>query len=305
MSTPFVQAVASGAIRSGTSVFYAAVGEVVVQRAGMVNLGLDGCMLTGACLGFVVAVESGNAWLGLLASGVAGALFNLLLGFLIVTRRASQLASGLTLQLLALGFTAIVGKQYVGTPVDGLPRIEVPLLSRIPWVGDVLFTGDPLLFFSVPVAFGVWWLLFRTRWGLEIRTVGESREVAFSAGLSPSRLQYQALAVGGLLGGIGGAHLSLAYARVWIEGMTAGRGFIAVALVIFASWHPVKSLFGALLFGGAVAFQLQLQARDTSVSPFLLDMLPYLLTLGVLLVWGLRKQAQVPGGLKEVFEGIS
>jgi len=303
MSTPFVQGVASGAIRSGTSVFYAAAGEVLVQRAGMVNLGLDGCMLTGACIGFVVAVRTGNAWLGLLAAAIAGALFNLLLGFLIITRRANQLASGLTLQLFALGLTAIIGKQYVGTPVDGLPQISVPGLSEIRWLGPIFFEGDPLLFAAVPTALGVWWLLFRTRWGLAVRTVGESREVAFSAGLSPSRLQYQALFVGGLLGGIGGAHLTLAYARVWIEGMTAGRGFIAVALVIFASWHPVKALWGALLFGGAVAFQLQLQARDSSVSPFLLDMLPYLLTLGVLLAWGLRKQAQVPGGLKEVFEG--
>lgn len=303
MSTPFVQGVASGAIRSGTSVFYAAVGEVLVQRAGMVNLGLEGCMLTGACVGFVTAVRTGNAWLGLLAAALAGGVFNLLLGLLIVTRRANQLASGLTLQLFALGLTAIIGKKYVGQPVDGLPQITVPGLSELPWVGPVLFEGDPLLFAAVPTAFGVWWLLFRTRWGLALRTVGESREVAFSAGLSPSRLQYQALFIGGLLGGIGGAHLTLAYARVWIEGMTAGRGFIAVALVIFASWHPVRALGGALLFGGAVAFQLQLQARDTSVSPFLLDMLPYLLTLGVLLAWGLRKQAQVPGGLKEVFEG--
>lgn len=305
MSTPFVQGVASGAIRSGTSVFYAAAGEVIVQRAGMVNLGLDGCMLTGACVGFVTAVRTDSAWLGLLAAALAGGLFNLLLGVLIISRRANQLASGLTLQLLALGLTAIIGKDYVGTPVDGLPRIEVAGLSSIPWIGEVFFVGDPLLFAAPAVAGVVWWVLFRTRWGLAVRTVGESREVAFSAGLSPSNLQYQALFVGGLLGGLGGAHLSLAYARVWIEGMTAGRGFIAVALVIFASWHPVKALVGALIFGGAVAFQLQLQARDTSVSPFLLDMLPYLLTLGVLLVWGLRKQAQIPGGLKEVFEGIS
>jgi simple sugar transport system permease protein len=136
-----------------------------------------------------------------------------------------------------------------------------------------------------------------------LRTVGENRMAAFAAGLNPQRIQYQALFIGGMLGGIGGAQLSLSYARVWVEGMTSGRGFIAVALVIFASWNPQRAIIGALLFGGAIAFQLQLQARDTSVSPFLLDMLPYLLTLLALLVFGRKRQYQMPEGLREVFEG--
>lgn len=305
MSTPFLQGVAGGAIRSGTSIFYGAVGEVIVERAGMVNLGLGGCMLCGACFGFIVTSITGNVYLGLLAAALAGGLFNQLFGFLVVTRRANQLAAGLTLQLFALGLTALVGKNYVGKPVDGLPEIQVPLLSQIPWVGPVLFTGDLLIFAALPVAVLVWWLLYRTRWGLNLRTVGESRTVAFAAGLRPASIQYQALFVGGMLGGLGGAHLSLSIARVWIEGMTAGRGFIAVALVIFASWQPMRTVAGALLFGGAVAFQLQLQARNTDVSPFLLDMLPYLLTLGVLLIWGRRRQYQMPASLKEVFEGAS
>jgi simple sugar transport system permease protein len=300
---PFVQSLAEGAIRSGTSLLYAALGEVLVERAGIVNLGLEGTMLTGACFGFIAAVETGNAYLGLVVAALVGAIFNLLFGFLVVTRRASQLASGLTMLFLAFGLTALVGHDYVGQRVAGLGQLRIPVLADIPWIGPVLFEGDLLMFGIVPCALGVWWLLYRTRWGLALRTVGESREAAFAAGLNPQRIQYQALALGGALGGLGGAHISLSLAGVWIEGLTAGKGFIAVALVIFASWQPLRIVAGALLFGGAIAFQLQLQARNAPVSPFLLDMLPYLLTLLVLLWAGRKRVFQMPEGLKEVFEG--
>ena len=299
----FLQGTFSGAIRSGTSVFYAALGEVIVQRAGIVNLGVEGCMLVGACAGFIVASRTGNAYLGLLVAALAGGLFNLIFGWLVVTRRANQLASGLTLLFLAYGLTAILGADYVGKRIDGLEVLPIPFLSSIPFLGPILFTGDILWYSLVPSSLGVWWLLYRTRWGLELRTVGESRTVAFAAGLNPRWIQYQALFIGGLFGGIGGAHLSLSYARVWIEQMTAGRGFIAVALVIFASWNPIRAILGALIFGGSIAFQLQLQARNVPVSPFLMDMLPYLLTIAVLLIWGRKRQYQMPQGLSEVFEG--
>jgi simple sugar transport system permease protein len=299
----FIQGVLTGAIRSGTSIFYAALGEVIVERAGIVNLGLEGCMLVGACAGFIAASRTGSAYLGLLAAAVAGGLFNLLLGLMVIARRANQLASGLTLLFLAYGLTAIFGADYVGKRINGLQSISIPLLGDLPWIGPILFQGDLLWFGMLPMAGFVWWLLYRTRWGLSLRTVGESRVVAYAAGMSPQRVQYQALFIGGLLGGLGGGQLSLSYARVWIEQMTAGRGFIAVALVIFATWHPVRAIVGALLFGGAIAFQLQLQARGATVSPFLLDMLPYLLTITVLLIWGRKRQYQMPQGLSEVFEG--
>lgn len=305
MTVPFAQGVAAGAIRSGTSIFYAALGEVIVERAGMVNLGLEGCMLIGACFGFITAANTGSPYLGLLVAAIAGGIYNELFGFLVVTRRASQLASGLTLLFFALGLTAIAGKDYVGRRATGLPGFDLPLLGRMPWVGPVLFHGDLLSFGIVPSAVAVWWLLYRTRWGLSVRTVGEDRTAAFAAGLSPQRIQYQALFIGGTLGGLGGAQLSLSYAGVWIEAMTAGRGFIAVALVIFAAWDPLRAIAGALLFGGAVAFELQLQAHDISFSPFLLDMLPYLVTLLVLLFWGRNRRYQMPEGLTEVFEGTS
>ncbi len=300
----FIQGLASGAIRSGTSILYAALGEVIVERAGIVNLGLEGCMLIGATFGFIAAVQSGNAYIGLLVAAIAGGLFNLLLGFLVVTRRTSQLASGLVLDFLALGLTALVGAGYEGQHINGLDQFSIPVLAQIPWVGPVLFQGDVLLFGIVPCSLLVWWALYRTRWGLWLRTVGESRRVAYATGLNPQWIQYQALFIGGMLGGLGGAQLSLSYARAWVENMTAGQGFIAVAIVIFASWRPLRVIAGALLFGGAVAFQLQLQARNVPISPFLLNMIPYLLTLLVLLVLGRKRRYQMPQGLKEVFEGI-
>jgi ABC-type uncharacterized transport system permease subunit len=299
----FIQGLAAGAIRSGTSILYAALGEVIVERAGMVNLGLEGCMLMGAAFGFIATVQSGNAYLGLLVAAIAGGLFNLLLGFLVVTRRATQLASGLVLLFLATGLTALVGAGYVGKHINGLDQLSIPLLVQIPWIGSVLFQGDVLTFGIVPCTLLVWWALYRTRWGLWLRTVGESRRVAYATGLNPHWIQYQALVIGGMLGGLGGAQLSLSYARQWVEGMTAGQGFIAVALVIFASWRPLRVIGGALLFGGAVAFQLQLQGRNVPVSPFLLSMIPYLLTLLVLLWFGRKRRYQIPEGLKEVFEG--
>jgi general nucleoside transport system permease protein len=303
MSTSFFAGVLSGAVLSGTSILYATVGEVIGERSGIVNLGLEGVMLIGSVTGFVVTAESGNPYLGVLAAAFAGAAFNMIFAYLVVTRRGNQLASGLTLMFFALGLTAIMGKSYVGKPIGGLKDIRVPALAGLPDVGHALFEKDLLVYLAIPVAIGVWFLLYRTSWGLRVRAVGEDKTVAFAAGLKPHWLQYQALFVAGMLGGIGGAHLSIAYTKTWQEGMTAGAGFIAVGLVIFAAWSPIRAILGAVLFGGAVALQLQLQARGTNVSPFLLDMIPYLLVLVVLMLFGRVKGRVIPAGLKDVFEG--
>jgi simple sugar transport system permease protein len=299
----FLEGVLAGAVQSSTSVLYAALGEVVTERAGVINLGVEGSMLMGASVGFAVTYQTGSPWLGLLAAGAAGALFSLVLAFLVVTRKANQLASGLALMFFGLGLSAFLGRPYVGRMIEGLPPLPIPGLAELPFVGRILFDHDLLIYLVVPVAVLLWWVLFRTRWGLAVRAVGESPTVAFAAGLKPALLQYQAIALGGLLAGLGGAHLALAYARVWQEGMTSGRGFIAVALVIFARWHPLRAIGGALLFGGALAFQLQLQARGAPISPFFLDMIPYLLTLAVLLLAGRNRRNATPEGLKAVFEG--
>jgi simple sugar transport system permease protein len=293
----------SGSILAGTPLLYATLGEVIDERAGIVNLGLEGVMLMGAVVGFTTTVTTGNAGLGILAAALAGALFNMVFGFLVVTRRANQLASGLALMFCGVGLSALLGAPYIGSRIQGLNEVPIPLLSEIPLVGRALFHHDILVYLVVPISILVWWILFYTRWGLSLRAVGENPTAAFAAGKNPYRLQYQALFIAGLLGGIAGAHLSLALAKTWAEWMTAGRGFVAVALVIFSKWHPLRAMAGALLFGGAIALQLQMQALGVPVSPFLLDMLPYLLSLAVLAIWGGTRRHVAPASLGRVFRG--
>lgn len=305
MTTVIALGVVAGALASGVSVFYAALGEVVGQRAGIVNLGIEGVMLVGAATSFAVTAVTGNVVFGLAAGGASGLAFNLILGLLVVTRRTNQLASGLALWFLGTGVSTLVGLSYTGTHIDGLGEVRLPFSSLLPAEWSRVIDQDVLVYLALPAAIAVTWLLWRTRWGLHVRAVGEDRVAAFAAGLNPSRLQYQALAIAGTLYGLGGAQLALAYTKTWQEGMTAGRGFVAVVIVIFALWRPLRTIAGALLFGGAVALGLQLQVRGVPLSPFLLDMLPYLLTLIVVLIFGRPKAFAVPMGLREVFGGTA
>jgi simple sugar transport system permease protein len=282
---------------------YASLGEVVSERAGIINLGVEGCMLAGACSGYIVTAETGSPYLGIAAAFAAGGLLATIHAFLVVTRGANQLASGLALMFLGLGLTAFFGRPYVSVQITPLKDHSIPMLSDIPYLGPVLFDHDLLTYAVFPLAGALWWFVFRSRWGVMLRAVGESTESAFAAGLHPARIQYAAVAFGGALAGLGGAQISLAYTATWVENLTNGRGFIAVALVIFAMWNPLRAVAGALLFGGAVALQLQLQARGVGVSPFLLDMTPYLLTIMVLLVWAQRGRDAFPAGLNKVFRG--
>jgi simple sugar transport system permease protein len=299
----FLEGLLSGSILAGTPLLYATLGEVIDERAGIVNLGLEGVMLMGAVVGFATTVETGNAAVGVFAGALAGALFNMVFGFLVIARRANQLASGLALMFCGVGLSALVGAPWIGSRIKGLNEISIPLLSDLPLVGRSFFHYDILVYLVVPIAILVWWTLFYTRWGLSLRAVGENPTAAFAAGKNPYRLQFQALFIAGLLGGIAGAHLSLGLAKTWAEWMTAGRGFVAVALVIFSKWHPLRAIAGALLFGGAISLQFQMQARGVPVSPFLLDMLPYLLSLGVLAVWGGARRHAAPASLGQVFRG--
>ena len=297
-----VRSLLSGAILSGTPLLYATLAEVVSERAGIVNLGLEGVMLMGAVVGFITMVQTGSAAAALVAGALAGALFNLLFAFVVITRRANQLASGLALLFCGVGLSALIGSPYIGSRVAGLPEIRIPGLAELPLVGGVFFQHDGLVYASGPIAVLVWWVLFHTRWGLHLRAVGENPTAVFAAGKSPAALQFQALFIAGLLGGIAGVHLSLGPAKTWAEWMTAGRGFIAVALVIFSKWHPLRAIGGALVFGGAISLQLQLQALGVPVSPFLLDMLPYLLSLALLAAWGEARRHAAPGSLGRVFQ---
>jgi len=289
MSAAFPIALASSAILSGTSLLYATLGELVGEQAGIVNLGLEGLMLIGASAGFAGAALTGDPYLGVAAAAAAGIAANLLFSYVVISRHANQLAAGLSLTFFGLGASALIGRPFVGAIVPGLPRLG---------------SFDLLVWAAAPVAIVLWGVLYRTRWGLTLRAVGESPAAAFAAGRRPDRVQYEALAVAGALGGIGGAHLSLAVALTWDEGMTAGRGFIAIALVIFAGWNPLWAVVGALVFGGAESLQLQFQARGVDVSPFLMNMVPYLLTLVVLTFWGLRGRSAAPAGLGRSFFGV-
>jgi ABC-type uncharacterized transport system permease subunit len=290
----FVAAVIASSILSGTSLFYATLGELVGERAGIVNLGLEGLMLIGAAVGFAVTAFSGDAYLGLLAAALAGLAANMIFAYVVVSRGANQLAAGLALMFLGLGASTLIGRPYVGEVVAGLPRLGFGRSGGF----------DLLVWLALPSALALWAILFRTRWGLALRAVGEDPAAAYAAGKRPNRIRYQALAVAGTLGAFGGAHLALALTHTWDEGMTAGRGFIAIALVIFAKWNPLWAVVGALVFGGAEIVQLELQARGADVSPFLMNMIPYLLTLLVLMFWGFNRRAAAPAALGRNFFGV-
>jgi ABC-type uncharacterized transport system permease subunit len=295
--------VLSSAIFSGTSLLYTTLGEIFDQRAGIVNLGLEGILLISAASGFAVTSVSQNPYLGVLVAALVGGLINLILGYLVITRKANQLASGLALMFFGFGLSAWIGKPYVGGVIKGLPRFTFPGLSNLPRLYASLFKFDVLIYMVIPFSILTWWLLFRTRWGLGLRAVGENSDIAFASGRNPWLIKYQALFVGGLLAGLGAAHLSIAYTMNWAEYMTAGRGFIAVALVIFSKWHPIRAIVGALLFSGAVAFQLLLQSSGIQISPFLLDTIPYLLTILVLIAWGGTRKHSAPASLGRVYQG--
>lgn len=297
----FIRFILSGAIRAGAPVMYAALGETVTERAGIVNLGIEGSMLVGACVGFMTCVETGSAWAGFFVGGLAGGIVSLLHAYLVIHARANQLASGLVLLFFALGLTGLIGRPYVSEQIGGFDVIAIPLLSDIPFLGPVLFRHDILTYIAYLLVPATWWVLYHTRWGLALRAVGESRVVAFSSGRNPVLIAYAAVFFSGLMAGFGGAQLSLAYTHFWVEGMTNGIGFIAVALVIFGMWHPARAMFGVLLFGGATSLQLQLQTLEIGISPFLLQMLPYVLTLGVLLIWGQASKRAMPAELGVTF----
>ncbi len=303
MSILALLGVLSSTIFSGTSLLYATLGEVITERSGIVNLGLEGVLLISAATGYGVTVITGNPFIGILAAMVTGGFVNLVFGYLVVTRKANQLASGLAVIFFGYGLSALIGKPFVGKMITSLPRYMIPGLEGLPLRYTSLFKFDLLIYLSIPVAILIWWLLYRTRWGLGLRAVGENAETAYASGRNPGAIKYQALFIGGLLAGLGAAHLSIAFTMNWAEYMTGGRGFIAIALVIFSKWHPIRAIAGVLVFSGAVAFQLLLQVSGVNISPFVLDMIPFVLTLTVLLIWGGTRRHSAPASLGRVYQG--
>jgi ABC-type uncharacterized transport system permease subunit len=294
----------TGAVRSGTSVLYGTMGELISERAGVVNLGTEGSMVAGALGGFAFTVWTGNPWLGALGGGLCGGAIALVHALLVVMRGANALASGLAVMFFGLGLTAFFGRTFVSKSIVGFDPVPVPILSDIPWIGKILFNHDPLTYVSFALVPIVWFLLFRTKMGVLLRAVGERKEVVFAAGYRPRLIQCLAVVAGGFLTGVGGTQLSIAFTHSWVEGMTSGRGIVATALVIFAGWRALRCMGGAYLFGGAQALQITLQSRGVDVSPYLLFMLPYVLTLAVLFFAERgRRRSRMPEGLGSVFAG--
>jgi simple sugar transport system permease protein len=284
-----VTSILSIAIFAGTSLVFATLGEIFAERAGILNLGLEGMMIMGAVTAFATGYHTDNAYLGVLVAMVVGGLLGLLHAMASISLRSDQVVAGLALTIGGSGLASFLGQKLGpgGGPLVGLigPKfVEVPLpwLSSIPVIGEILFNKDQLVYLMyllVPLA---WWFLYKTRPGLHLRAVGENPQATDALGVNVFRLRYTAVVAGGALAGLGGAHLSLAYTPGWTENLTGGRGWIAIALVIFATWNPARAVLGALLFGGVNAIQFRLQAEGTTISANLLNMTPYILTVVVL-----------------------
>ena len=277
-------AILQATIRSGTPILFACVGEIFAERSGNLNLGVEGMMLIGAIAGFFATFVTKSPLVGVIVAAALGALISLVHAYVTITLRADQIVSGLTLTLFGTGLSGFFGQPMIGRVAPGVNKWPLPGLSEIPWLGPILFQQDALVYFSYIIVPAAWWVLFRTHLGLSIRSVGESPDCADSLGVRVNSIRYGCVMVGGAFAGIGGAYLSLAYTTMWIEHMTAGRGWIAIALVIFAGWNPLRAFLGAYVFGGADALQLRIQAAGSAVPAHFLMMLPYILTIGILIV---------------------
>ncbi|MBB2970751.1 ABC transporter permease [Mesorhizobium sp. RMAD-H1] len=269
---------------AATPLLIAAIGELVVERSGVLNLGVEGMMIMGAVTAFAVAQMTGSAWLGMFAAILAGAAFSALFGFLTLTLVTNQVASGLALTILGLGASAMIGEGFVGLPGVRMEAIHIPYLTELPLVGRFLFGQDPIFYLSILLVVGVTWFLFRTRAGLTLRAIGDNHGSAHALGVHVIRTRYLAVLFGGACAGLAGAQLSLVYVPQWVENMTAGRGWIALALVVFASWRPWRVLIGAYLFGAVSIGQLHTQALGFGLPSQFLSSLPYLATILVLVL---------------------
>ncbi len=271
-------------IRTGTPLILIALGEMVCEKSGVLNLGQEGMMLMGAVVGFMAAVTTGNLYLAVLAAVVAGILMSALFGFISISLVSNQVATGLALTIFGGGLSAFLGASYVGMGIDGVQPMFIPLLSDIPVIGKILFQQDPLVYLSFALFGLVYWVFKCTRVGLNIRAVGENPEAANAMGINVHAVRYMCVIFGGAMTGLAGGYLSLAYTPLWSEGMTAGKGWIALSLVVFASWKAERIMLGAYLFGAASIMHLILQGTRFEIAPNLLAMLPYVATIFVLVL---------------------
>jgi simple sugar transport system permease protein len=286
---------------SATPILLAAIGEMVVEKAGVLNLGVEGMMITGAVVGFAVAINTGSPAFGFAAAALAAAVLSLSFGFLTLYLLSNQVATGLGLTLVGLGLSSLIGKPYEGMKAVTLPKLDLGPLSDIPVLGRMLFSHDFMVYFSIILVAAVALFLKYTRAGLILRAVGESHDSAHALGYKVIRVRMMAIFFGGACAGLGGAYLSLVRVPQWTEGMTAGAGWIALAIVVFASWRAGRVAVGAYLFGGVTVLQLNLQAAGANVPVALLSASPYLITIIVLVIISARGAHGAPAALGRSF----
>lgn len=304
MSLDIVQMVLVTIIAAATPLMIAAIGELVAERAGVLNLGVEGMMVLGAATGFAVAVETGSTFLGAAAGAAAGLALSALFGLLTVGLSANQVASGLAMTILGLGLSGLVGASYVGLKREPAPHLDVPGLTDLPGIGHLVFGQDAFVYLAFALVAGVWFFLWRTRAGLALRAIGDDHTATHALGLKVRKVRFLAVLFGGACAGLAGAYLSLAYTPFWAPAMTAGRGWIALALVVFASWRPLQVLAGAMLFGGATVLQLHAQAAGIGLPGQALSALPYLATILALVLLSLGQRqggSLAPAALGRVF----
>ncbi len=271
-------------LSAGTVLAIAALGLLINEKSGIVNLGAEGMMLCAALAGFVTVVHTGNSWLGFGAGMLAGALLAGLFGVLVIWLNTNQYATGLALSLFGAGFSAFAGTRYVQEKLPEQSHFAIPWLADLPFVGPAFFRQHPMVYLTIALTLGLIWFLYRTRAGLVLRSVGESPESAHALGYSVRRIRLAAVMVGGALCGLAGAYVSVVYTPLWVEGMIAGKGWIALALTTFATWRPARVLLGAYLFGGVTMLQFHLQSLGVDMPSQFLTMLPYLSTIVVLVL---------------------
>ena len=271
-------------ITASTPLLFAATGELIAEKSGVLNLGIEGMMLVGAVAGFACASTTGSGLLAILAAAAAGIVMSLIFAFLTLTLMANQVATVLALTIFGVGLSALIGADYVGYALEPLPRLAIPGVSSLPVIGPILFGQDFLVYLSFALLLAVALFLSRTRPGLVLKAVGESHEAAHALGYPVVRIRYLATLFGGAMAGLGGAYLSLVYTPLWAENMTAGRGWIALALVVFSTWRPGRLLLGAYMFGAITILQLHAQGLGFDVPSQIMSMLPYLATVLVLVL---------------------
>ena len=292
-------------IAAGTTLVFAAVGEIITERSGVLNLGVEGMMLVGAVTGFLVNNQIGEPWIGAIAGVLAGAAMGLVHAVFVVGFKTNQVVTGLALVIFGNGLSGFLGTSVVDEPPPAtFDPIALPVLSSIPALGRIFFNQDALVYAGYILVAGAWWFVFRTRPGLNLRSVGESPDTADAVGISVVKTRYLAVMCGGGFAGLAGAYLSLAQAPSWVPNLTAGRGWIAIALVIFATWNPLRAALGGYLFGCVEALSFRLQAVGVDIPVFFVSMLPYLFTIAVLVVisrGNLTRRIAAPAALGSSF----